>query len=80
MGEPRRWSRGAGWGRHGSGQKTGAKAVEAWSKAADDAIVFFALGFGSRESRVARCSAGCVAIEERGRKRSAELLVTMAPR
>jgi len=50
LGEPRRWSRGAGWSREGSGEKTEAKAVEAWSKAADDAIiVFFALGFGSRE-------------------------------
>ena len=51
MGEPRRWSRGAGWSREGSEEETGAKAAEAWSKAADDAIIvfFFALGFGSRE-------------------------------
>ena len=28
-----------GWCRDGSGEKTGAKDVEAWSKEADDAIV-----------------------------------------
>lgn len=78
LGEPRRRRCSGGWGRDGR-EKRGAKAVEAWSKQADDAIVVVFVPWDSIErAGLQMCSKRgvCVAVEERWRERSAGLLVT----
>lgn len=51
LGEPRRRRCSGGWGRDGR-EKRGAKAVEAWSKQADDAIVVVFVPWDSIERAV----------------------------
>lgn len=66
LGEPRRRRCSGGWGREGR-EKRGAKAVEAWSKHADDAIVVVFVPWDSIDrAGLQMCSKRgvCVAVEE----------------